>query len=129
MMKNKTVLEDYINSLATNEEQKNAKMFLKIINRLLFVVNVLLAPLAFMLNFNWFIVPTLNAHPVGYLVSFGIIMLVDFLIFKSADVDKGLELIEYKLSHNFASRTAGILLSSYTIILGTAIHWLIVFLN
>ncbi|CAK1240806.1 hypothetical protein [Fructobacillus cardui] len=86
------------------------------------LINMFTTPLVFMIMWNWFVVQ-IGAPHVGYLVSFGIILLVDFaiyipsqnniLIYRNND-----EAIDFK----FQNACGGTAMVIWTLVIGAFVH-------
>ncbi|GIC69579.1 hypothetical protein [Fructobacillus tropaeoli] len=64
------------------------------------IINVILTPFVFMTMWNWYVIQ-LGANHIGYWLSFGIVLLIDFLIYSPSSVNNlayqdSREAIEFK---------------------------------
>lgn len=99
-------------------ENKSTKVATATLN----LINMFTTPLVFMIMWNWFVV-RIGAPYVGYLVSFGIILLVDFSIYIPSQNNIRVyrddnESIEFK----FKNACGGTAMVIWTLVIGTLVH-------
>lgn len=86
------------------------------------IINVILTPFVFMTMWNWF-VTQIGAPYVGYLLSFGIVLLIDFVIY----IPSSLNTLVHQDSHEaidfkFKNSIGGTTMVIWTLGLGFLIH-------
>ncbi|CAK1242954.1 unnamed protein product [Fructobacillus fructosus] len=86
------------------------------------IINVILTPFVFMTMWNWY-VTQLGAPHVGYLLSFGIVLLIDFVIYIPSSLNK----LTYQDSHEaiefrFKNAVGGTTMIVWTLVIGMLIH-------
>lgn len=86
------------------------------------IINLILTPFVFMTMWNWF-VTQIGAPYVGYLLSFGIVLLIDFVIYIPSSLNK----LTYQDSHEaiefrFKNAVGGTMMIVWTLVSGSLIH-------